>query len=204
LGRAVILPALEGANLQTVTSKAVRQQIQEKLGVDLTSRRKEIDAIIMAEIKDQVSSDEAGSDEEVNVSTKRKAKGSDDDDYSPRATKKPAKKKTKKRKADSDDSDDDWGKKKKKSSGGGRKGNEAFKKSYKLSPELAEFLGEETMPRHEVVKKIWEHIKSNKLQDPSQKQFCICDEGLEKVIGVKRFKPFGMMKYLKTHFIEAA
>jgi len=152
----------------------------------------------MAEIKDQVSSDEL-SDEEV--TTKRKSK-KDDEDYAPGAKKAAKKKPAKKRKADSDDSDDDWAKKKKKSGGGGRKAG-AFTKSYKLSPELSDLVGQEIMPRHEVVKKVWEVIKTRNLQDPSQKQFAICDDQLLKVIGVKRFKTFGMMKYLKNHFVEA-
>jgi len=191
---------LKGADLQTVTSKAVRKQVEEKLGVNLTKRRKEFDAIIMAEIKDQVSSDEV-SEEEVSV----KRKKVDDDDYEPGASKKQAKKKApKKRKAGSDDdsADEDWGKKKKKSGGGGKKGS-GFTKSFKLSPELADLVGAEIMPRHEVVKKVWEVIKTRNLQDPSQKQFAICDDQLLKVIGIKRFRTFGMMKYLKNHFVEA-
>lgn len=40
------------------------------------------------------------------------------------------------------------------------------------------------------------------LQDPKNKQFAICDEELMKVIGVKRFRTFGMMKYLKNHFVD--
>lgn len=39
-------------------------------------------------------------------------------------------------------------------------------------------------------------------QDPKNKQFAICDDELFKVIGVKRFRTFGMMKYLKNHFVD--
>merc|ERR1712071_338430 len=35
--------------------------------------------------------------------------------------------------------------------------------------------------------------------DPKNKQFALCDEQLLKVFGVKRFRTFSMMKYLKTH-----
>jgi len=199
----VSLPVLEGADLQTITSKVVRKQVEEKLDIDLTSRRKEIDTLIMAAIKDQVSSDEISDEELPKRGKKSKTEEEKDDDYAPGAKKAaPKKKPSKKRKADSDDSDEDWGKKKKKSGGGGAKKG-AFTKSFKLSPELADLVGQEVMPRHEVVKKVWEHIKSNKLQDPAQKQFAICDELLLKVVGVKRFKTFGMMKYLKNHFVEA-
>ncbi|XP_018016244.1 upstream activation factor subunit spp27, partial [Hyalella azteca] len=190
---------LKGADLSKVTSKVVRKQVEEKLGVDLSHRRKEIDALIMADVEDQVSSEEVSEEED---------KAAKDDDYAPGAAKKAKKGKAKKRKADSDeeDSDEDWAKKKKKASapaaGGGRK-KSAFTKSFRLSPELADVVGAEIMPRHEVVKKLWAVIKERNLQDPKQKQFAICDAQLMKVFGVKRFRAFGMMSYLKNHFVEA-
>lgn len=61
-------------------------------------------------------------------------------------------------------------------------------------------MGQESMARHEVVKKVWAIIKEKNLYDQSNKQFAICDDDLYKVMGVKRFRTFGMMKYLKTHF----
>lgn len=86
--------------------------------------------------------------------------------------------------------------------GTGKRGGGGFTKAHQLSPELAELMGQEMMARHEVVKKIWEIIKSRKLYDPSNKQFAICDDELYKVMGVKRFRTFGMLKYLKNHFID--
>merc|ERR1711962_925019 len=170
---------LKGADLSTVTAKVVRKQIEEKLGVDLVDRRKEIDAFIMAEVEEKVTSEEEVSEEEV--------------EEEPAAKRKKAA-----------DSDEEWGKKKKttKKSGGPKKAT-AFTKSYKLSAELGELVGNDIMPRHEVVKKMWAYIKENKLQDPENKQFAVCNDTLLKIIGVKRFRTFGMMKYLKDHFIEA-
>ncbi|CAG9569113.1 unnamed protein product [Danaus chrysippus] len=78
----------------------------------------------------------------------------------------------------------------------------APKKGYKLSPALSELMGETEMPRHEVVKRVWTIIKEKNLYDPNNKQFAICDDALYKVIGTKRFRTFGMMKYLKTHFLD--
>lgn len=71
-----------------------------------------------------------------------------------------------------------------------------------LSPELAALVGQESMARHEVVKKVWAIIKEKDLYDPKNKQYAICDDALMKVIGTKRFRTFGMMKYLKNHFIS--
>jgi len=158
----------------------------------------------MAEVDEKVTSEEEVSEEEA-PAKRKKAADSDEDDYSPAPKKKaPAKrgpKRGKKKSADSDD--EDWGKKKKAKKTGGPKKATAFTKSYKLTSELGDLVGSDVMPRHEVVKKMWAYIKENKLQDPENKQFAICDDTLLKIIGVKRFRTFGMMKYLKDHFVEA-
>ncbi|XP_064080443.1 uncharacterized protein LOC135197268 isoform X3 [Macrobrachium nipponense] len=209
--RSEIAQILKGADLDTLSAKKVRQQLEQKLGVDLSSRKKDIDKIIMADVE------QANSHSEEEVSeTEQKVGDDDDDDYEPGA-KKVKKPKAKKRKAsdDEDDSDEEWGKKKKvlaaespkKAAGGGGGGRgkaSAFTKSFKLSDELAAVVGADVMPRHEVVKKLWAVIKERNLQDPGNKQFAICDDQLFKVIGVKRFRTFGMMKHLKNHFLEAA
>ncbi len=41
-------------------------------------------------------------------------------------------------------------------------------KPVKLKPELAEFLGETELPRTEITKKLWNYIKTNKLQTKSE------------------------------------
>merc|ERR1712142_159802 len=222
-GRSIsIQTILKGADLETLSAKKVRKQLEEQLGVDLSDRKKEIDEIIMADVEDQVNShseEEEASEEEV-VKGKDESKSepeaddkdAGDDDYEPGA-KKPRKPKAspKKRKAsDDDDSDEEWGKRKRSpakkpaAGGGGRGKKSAFTKSFKLSPELADVVGSDVMPRHEVVKKLWAVIKERNLQDPKNKQFAICDDQLQKVFGVKRFRTFGMMKHLKDHFLEAA
>lgn len=82
-----------------------------------------------------------------------------------------------------------------------KKGN-AFTRPFKLSPDLATLMGAESLPRHEVVKKVWAIIKERNLYDPKNKQFAVCDAELQVVMGVKRFRTFGMLKYLKKHFVE--
>ena len=53
----------------------------------------------------------------------------------------------------------------------------------------------------QVVKQMWAYIKENKLQDPNNKQWIICDEKLSKIVPEERFKGFGMTKYLKNHMV---
>merc|ERR1719186_1364949 len=53
-------------------------------------------------------------------------------------------------------------KKKRKSTGGGKANG--YTAPVKLSAELADIVGGEEMPRHEVVKRMWAYIKENNLQ----------------------------------------
>lgn len=75
-------------------------------------------------------------------------------------------------------------------------------KPVRLSPELAELMGSKSMPRQKVVKKMWSIIKERNLYDPENRQFAICDAQLEKIMKVKRFRAFGMMKLLQPHFLN--
>lgn len=138
------------------------------------------------------------------------SEGGSDDDYKPnKGAKGSAKKAGRKKKGGSDsDSDVDWKRAKpkaKKAAGGAKKGGgkgTGYTRPYTLSPELAAICGAEALPRHEVVKKVWAIIKERNLYDPKNKQYAICDSELQKVIGVKRFRTFGMLKYLKPHFLQ--
>uniref|UniRef100_A0A182K159 Uncharacterized protein n=1 Tax=Anopheles christyi TaxID=43041 RepID=A0A182K159_9DIPT len=129
-------------------------------------------------------------------------KGSDDD-YNPKGGAKGSKPGSKKKNDSDSDSDGDWKQAKPAAKGkkaGGAKKSNGYTRPYTLSADLAELCGAESLPRHEVVKKIWAIIKERNLYDPKNRQFAICDEQLRKVIGVKRFRTFGMLKYLKPHF----
>lgn len=190
---------LKSSDLEKTTAKVVRMQLEQKLKVDFSSRKKELDKLIMEAVNAMQSaeSSESEADSEPEVKKKkRKAEDSDEDDYTP---KKSASKPKKKRGGSSDEgSDDEWNETKKKRKGKGT----GFTRPYKLSPVLSELMGAKELPRHEVVKKIWKIIKEKNLYDTKNRQFAICDEQLEKVIGVKRFRTFGMMKYLMPHFIK--
>lgn len=215
-----ITDLLQNADLQSVSAKKVRQQLEEKMDCDLSDRKKEIDQLIMECVDDRKGSDDEEEEEEEEerkpVRSKRGKGSSDesdqesdskDDDYSPSAKKaKAAPKHNKKANSDSD-SDADWKKSRNKKNGAaaapkpkGGKRETGFTKTIGLSPALAEIMGEDAMPRHQVVKKMWAIIKERNLYDPKNKQYAICDEQLLKVFGVKRFRTFGMMKYLKDHF----
>ncbi len=78
--------------------------------------------------------------------------------------------------------------------------NPAFMKPMTISEDLAKVVGPGPMPRSEVVKKLWEYIKSNNLQDPENKRNINADENLKKVFGGKdTVNMFEMTKLVSAH-----
>jgi chromatin remodeling complex protein RSC6 len=80
------------------------------------------------------------------------------------------------------------------------KSNSAFMKPLNVSPELAVIVGNGPMARSEVVKKLWEYIKKNNLQDPKAKRNIVADADLKKVFGGKgTVDMFEMTKLVSKH-----
>ena len=61
-----------------------------------------------------------------------------------------------------------------------------------ISKELADVVGASSLSRPDIIKKVWEYIKSHNLQDPKNKRLIQPDEKLSKVFGSKT--PVDMMK----------
>ena len=66
-----------------------------------------------------------------------------------------------------------------------RKPNAAFMAPLNVTPALAEVVGNKPMPRTEIVKKIWDYIKKNNLQDKKNKRMINADAKLKPVFGGK-------------------
>ncbi|MFA6376040.1 MAG: SWIB/MDM2 domain-containing protein [Candidatus Paceibacterota bacterium] len=80
------------------------------------------------------------------------------------------------------------------------KTNSAFMKPMTVSSELALIVGKGPMPRSEVVKKLWEYIKKNNLQDPKNKRNINADANLQAVFGGKKMvNMFEMTKLVSAH-----
>ena len=75
----------------------------------------------------------------------------------------------------------------------------ALQQKLQPSSELAAVVGEDTVARGEAVSKVWEYIKSHKLQDPDDGRQINADEKLEKVFGKKSVTMFEMNKILSAH-----
>jgi chromatin remodeling complex protein RSC6 len=67
-----------------------------------------------------------------------------------------------------------------------RKPNAAFMKPMTPSATLAEVIGNKSMPRTEVTKKLWAYIKKNKLQDSKNKRMINADDALKAVFGGRK------------------
>ena len=63
--------------------------------------------------------------------------------------------------------------------------NAAFMTPLAPSPSLAEVIGTKPLPRTEIVKKIWDYIKKNNLQDKKNKRMINADAKLKVVFGGK-------------------
>ncbi|KAE8441160.1 hypothetical protein EG329_005816 [Mollisiaceae sp. DMI_Dod_QoI] len=127
-----------------------------------------------------------------NMST-RATRGGANKKTSKKVTKKPRKKSEKKVKADDDSGLEEVGSdgevKEKVKKGG-------FHKQYHLSAPLADLVGEATLSRPQVVKKIWEYIKGRDLQDPNDKRQILCDEKMQLVFKQDKVHMFTMNKIL--------
>lgn len=72
-------------------------------------------------------------------------------------------------------------------------------KSLKPSAALAAVVGADPLPRTEVVKKVWEYIKANNLQNPANKRNVICDLKLKAIMGKDEVTMFEMTGLLGKH-----
>ena len=77
--------------------------------------------------------------------------------------------------------------------------NSAFMKPMQPSEHLAKIVGTAALPRTEVTKKIWAHIKKHKLQNPKNKREILADEKLQAVLGAKKMDMFQMTKAVSKH-----
>lgn len=81
----------------------------------------------------------------------------------------------------------------------GKKVNPALMKPLQPSKELAAVVGSEPLPRPEVVKKVWDYIKKNDLQNPKNRREILGDDKLKVVFGKDKVTMFEMNKYLAQH-----
>ena len=67
------------------------------------------------------------------------------------------------------------------------------------SADLAAITGKDPLPRSQMVKKVWDHIKANNLQNPQNKREILADDKLKKIFGKDKVSMFEMNKHLSNH-----
>ena len=78
--------------------------------------------------------------------------------------------------------------------------NPALSKPLNLSADLEAVVGKGPLPRTEVVKKLWEYIKKNNLQNPQNKRNILADDKLKAIFGGKsEVTMFEMTKLVSAH-----
>ena len=81
-----------------------------------------------------------------------------------------------------------------------RKPNPAFMKPLTPSDDLAAVVGNKPLPRTEAVKKMWNYIRANKLQDAKNRRMINADAKLKPVFsGKAQVSMFDMAKHLAKH-----
>lgn len=81
-----------------------------------------------------------------------------------------------------------------------RKLNAAFMAALTPSAQLAAVIGSKPVPRTEIIKKIWDYIKKNKLQDQKNRRMINADEKLKVVFaGKNQVSMFELAKVVSKH-----
>ncbi|MBI1769347.1 MAG: hypothetical protein HY015_10015 [Bacteroidetes bacterium] len=81
-----------------------------------------------------------------------------------------------------------------------RKPNAAFMAALTPSASLAEVVGSKPLPRTEIIKKIWDYIKKNKLQDQKNRRMINADAKLKVVFnGKNQISMFELAKVVSSH-----
>lgn len=81
-----------------------------------------------------------------------------------------------------------------------RKPNAAFMAALQPSALLSEVVGSKPLPRTEVIKKIWDYIKKNGLQDTKNRRMINADEKLKPIFdGKGQISMFELAKVVSKH-----
>ena len=80
-----------------------------------------------------------------------------------------------------------------------RKPNAAFMAPLNVTPTLAEVIGNKPMPRTEIVKKIWDYIKKNNLQDKKNRRMINADTKLKPIFGKDQISMFELAKIVNKN-----
>jgi len=158
-----------------LAEKMLRRQLESHFGVGLTEKKTLLRTEIEAYLQSHNAPEEGGAEDE---GEEEEEDGSEEED---------------------EEDDGDAAPVKKRSRGGATRFGDV------LSEPMSAFLGMERCPRTQVVKKMWEYIKANNLQDPKDKRRVLLDDKMKTIFPGKSINMFTMQKHLSKHvFIDGA
>jgi chromatin remodeling complex protein RSC6 len=81
-----------------------------------------------------------------------------------------------------------------------RKSSSSFMKRVRPDKQLAAIIGQESVPRMEITRRLWEYIRAHQLQDATNKMFINADDNLRKIFGGRdQVTLFEMTKLVFAH-----
>jgi len=213
---------LKDADLNTLSSKKVRQMLEAIFKCDFTERKKEIDDILMSEITARdiqpiptnVESNNTDDDSQCDISDedsqakKMKTQSDNNNQQGQKSDEELAmeihqqENRPSLRASISSTSSITPYKKPTTPSLKIERRRTCYNKELDISDQLAVIVGGHRMPRSEVVKRMWVYFKEHNLMDPINKQWVNCDDTLAKLFGRKRVRAFGMLKDLSRHMSD--
>ncbi|KXN71057.1 SWIB-domain-containing protein [Conidiobolus coronatus NRRL 28638] len=172
----IIQHILNNSNLETITIKKIRAELEDRLEFEFIGEEKDLIKQLIVFIFDE-------------FVTLKQMEAEEESESEFGSTKKtPKKRKATKKKSSSNKED----KPKVKRTGG-------INVPLRLSEQMAEFAGVTQLSRPQIVKKVWEYIKANDLQEPTNRNKINNDSKLEALFGVKDMTAFGMAKLISPH-----
>jgi chromatin remodeling complex protein RSC6 len=81
----------------------------------------------------------------------------------------------------------------------GRKPNAAFMAPLQPDDTLAAVVGTKPIPRTEIVKKVWDHIKKQGLQDQNNRRMINADDKTRPLFGKEQISMFDLAKIVNNH-----
>ncbi len=78
-------------------------------------------------------------------------------------------------------------------------GGSGLAKPLTVSPEMAKVVGNQPLPRTEIIKKIWDYIKANDLQDKANRRMINADDTLKAVFEKDQVSMFELAKIVNNH-----
>ena len=80
-----------------------------------------------------------------------------------------------------------------------RKPNAAFMAALTHDATLAAVIGNQPIPRTEIVKKMWDYIRANNLQDSKNRRMINADSKLRPLFGKEQISMFELAKIVNEH-----